>query len=598
MILPEGTLLQGGKYKIEEKIGQGSFGITYLAEHTSLGKKVAIKEFFMKELNSRCADGSITGLSDGSMSYNYAQKFRKEAHNLAEMEHPNIVRVTDSFEENGTFYYVMEYVEGGNLNDYIKDNPISFKDAVAIITDIAKGLMYMHEEKHMLHLDLKPGNVMRRASDGHIFLIDFGLSKHYDKNGTPETSTTIGGGTPGYAPTEQGDKAKDGEFRPTIDVYALGATLFKLLTNETPPTASEVINDDEILLNKMRSQSVPQNLIDIVINSMMPSYKKRTQSIRAFINSIPSLDDVTFSTTETNNGEPEETEYVKKPGSTNEETEYVESSGEKHNDFDESKYVILPEYKNVPVKTRNKAEGNDKEAMLALGMMCLRGDTLKQDFEAASSWFLKMKNLGDDRGEMLLAQWDELKNKYSLTDNKDTNSSNSKGGNKITSNGSNASLWIVGAIVFIFFAIFYGVKSYKENKLARIESIAQNTKDWYIDANNNVYCVVEGSYHYVDFYGIPDGYRVLHYSSTDSDGRKTYAGNFYDGRRNDTGATMTWVNGDSYTGSFNNGYMSNGTYKVKSDGSYFKGSFWYNKPYNGKWYNKRGRVLQTVRYGY
>ena len=120
--LTTNTLLHGGTYKIVKMLGQGSFGITYLAEHTSLGKKVAIKQFFMKELNSRSDDGSITGLSDGSLSYNYAQKFRKEAQNLARLEHPNIVRVTDCFDENGTFYYVMDYIDGCNLNDYLKSN--------------------------------------------------------------------------------------------------------------------------------------------------------------------------------------------------------------------------------------------------------------------------------------------------------------------------------------------------------------------------------------------------------------------------------------------------------------------------------------------
>ena len=284
MQLKSGTFLQGGKYKIIRHLGQGSFGITYLAEHTALGKRVCIKEFFMKELNLRSEDGSITGLSEGTLSYNYASKFRKEAMNLAGMEHPNIVRVTDSFDENGTFYYVMDYIEGQNLNEYIKDHALSESEAISIIKDVANALMYMHEQKHMLHLDLKPGNIMRRASDGHVFLIDFGLSKHYDKNGTPETSTTIGGGTSGYAPTEQGDKAKDGEFRPTIDVYALGATLFKLLTRETPPTASEVVNDDEILAEKLSNRGVSQNVINLVVKAMMPGYKKRISSIRDFFN--------------------------------------------------------------------------------------------------------------------------------------------------------------------------------------------------------------------------------------------------------------------------------------------------------------------------
>ena len=277
-----GTLLHGGTYKIEKILGQGSFGITYLAEHTNLGKKVAIKEFFMKELNSRGEDGSITGMSDSSLSQNYCQKFKKEAINLSRLDHPNIVRVTDSFSENGTFYYVMDFIEGQNLNDYIKSHYIDEAEAVSIIKSVADALIYMHEEKHMLHLDLKPGNVMRRESDGHIFLIDFGLSKHYSTDGQPETSTTIGLGTAGYAPIEQGNKAKNGEFRPTMDVYALGATFYKLLTRETPPPASDLVSDDELLENKLREKGVSDNLIEVVTQAMCPNVRRRTQSIKEF----------------------------------------------------------------------------------------------------------------------------------------------------------------------------------------------------------------------------------------------------------------------------------------------------------------------------
>ena len=276
-----GTLLHGGTYKIEKILGQGSFGITYLAEHTNLGKKVAIKEFFMKELNSRGEDGSITGMSDSSLSQNYCQKFKKEAINLSRLDHPNIVRVTDSFSENGTFYYVMDFIEGQNLNDYIKSHYIDEAEAVSIIKSVADALIYMHEEKHMLHLDLKPGNVMRR-NDGHIFLIDFGLSKHYSTDGQPETSTTIGLGTAGYAPIEQSNQAKNGEFRPTIDVYAIGATFYKLLTRGTPPPASDLVSDDELLENKLREKGLSDNLIKVVTEAMCPNVRKRTQTIREF----------------------------------------------------------------------------------------------------------------------------------------------------------------------------------------------------------------------------------------------------------------------------------------------------------------------------
>ena len=149
---------------------------------------------------------------------------------------------------------------------------------------------------------------MRRASDGHIFLIDFGLSKHYDANGQPETSTNIGLGTAGYAPIEQGNQAKSGEFRPTIDVYALGATLYKLLTRETPPAASELVSDDELVEDNLREKGVPTNLIKVVTEAMCPNVKKRTQTVRDFKNRL-SLDAVP-SVAESKSAENEEQNFT------------------------------------------------------------------------------------------------------------------------------------------------------------------------------------------------------------------------------------------------------------------------------------------------
>ena len=341
-MLQAGTILHG-TYKIEKILGQGSFGITYLAEHTNLGKKVAIKEFFMKELNSRGEDGSITGMSDSSLSQNYCQKFKKEAINLSRLDHPNIVRVTDSFSENGTFYYVMDFIEGQNLNDYIKSHYIDEAEAVSIIRSVADALIYMHEEKHMLHLDLKPGNVMRR-NDGHIFLIDFGLSKHYSTDGHPETSTTIGLGTAGYAPIEQGNKAKNGEFRPTIDVYALGATFYKLLTRETPPPASDLVSDDELLENKLREKGVSDNLIKVVTEAMCPNVRKRTQSVREFRDALTDCSVQTPESIPTKSAE-KETIVVKKVAQTTDgEETVVADKGTKNSSLPTNKKAVEETY--------------------------------------------------------------------------------------------------------------------------------------------------------------------------------------------------------------------------------------------------------------
>ena len=587
MQLSSGTLLHGGTYKIEKVLGQGSFGITYLAEHTSLGKKVAIKEFFMKELNSRGNDGSITGMSDGSLSHNYGQKFKKEAINLSRLEHPNIVRVTDSFDENGTYYYVMDYIDGCNLNDYLKSNSVSQKEAVEIITDVAKALMYMHEEKHVLHLDLKPGNIMRRKNDGHIFLIDFGLSKHFSNDGQPETSTTIGLGTAGYAPVEQSNQAKNGEFRPTIDVYALGATLYKLLTGQTPPVASDLVSEDELLADSLAKYNVQGAIVGVIEKAMMPSVKKRTQSIRAFIESLPNVDETASSAATTNNADTEETAYISEVEA-GEETVFVSENKEKHPDFDESTYVIEPKYKNYPTSTATKAQDGDNDAAIAYGMMVLRGQGVMQDFDTAYSWFEFAKNNGDDRGEKLINQWTALKGKYSSSEN----NNKSKTGNSNSSNGSNSGLWIFGAIIFIIVLIF-SVKSCKEKReaeeqaaaaaeKARIEALVRKTKDWYDAGNGQFYCTVEGEKHYVGTYDIPDGQRTIHYSSGD-----TFVGTFKGGRKSQ--GKLTYKNGDYFNGTFSYGEYSTGYgKKTYGDGSTYEGN-WKNGQWNGQGkYSEKG----------
>lgn len=294
MHLPNDTLLQGGKYKIKKVLGQGSFGITYLAtskfkSQGALGEieveaQVAIKEFFMADINNRNANGSSVDGTSGSICANYKRKFRKEAENLAKLSHLNIVKVYDVFDENQTSYYVMEYVEGNNLDNYIAQHgKISEEKAIGITREIGEALSYMHDHK-MLHLDVKPKNVMCRAN-GHYCLIDFGLSKQFTDNGEPESSTTIGLGTPGYAPIEQAHFKKYGTFPATLDVYALGATLFKMLTGKRPPEATAILNEG-FPATALEKENVHAASIHAIESAMAPICKHRIQSVRQFLEEL------------------------------------------------------------------------------------------------------------------------------------------------------------------------------------------------------------------------------------------------------------------------------------------------------------------------
>lgn len=283
MRLNKGSVLQKGKYTIEFVLGQGSFGITYLATtkfHGPLGEisvKVAIKEFFARDLNLRHPDGTVAEVSSGSLSGKYAKDFQREAKNLSSLKHPNIINVLEAFSENNTHYYVMEYLDGGNLDDYIQSKgKLSESEALAIASQMSSALSYMHSH-NMLHLDLKPRNVMRR-SDGTVCLIDFGLSKQYESSGEPESSTTIGLGTPGYAPLEQGSSDERKNFAPTLDIYALGASVFKMLTGKTPPRASDIMNDG-FPSEELEALGIRSETIQMIERMMSPRKKDRPQSV-------------------------------------------------------------------------------------------------------------------------------------------------------------------------------------------------------------------------------------------------------------------------------------------------------------------------------
>ena len=291
--LQTGVLLQGGKYKIVKSLGQGGFGITYLAEQTNLNRKICIKEFFMKEYGERTesantdADATVlTGVSAvtsaaAEIMGRYREKFIKEARTIARLDHPGIVRIHDVFEENGTAYYVMDFIEGENLNDLVKrEGPLSEDRALGYIRQIADALSYVHGH-NIMHLDVKPANIIVRKSDNKAILIDFGTAKQYDSEGT-QTSTTPVGLSAGYAPIEMNNPGGIQTFSPETDVYSLGATLYYLITGKNPPSASErmemIMDGEKFKLPETLSATTAN-----VIEQSMQARKKRIQNVSGFL---------------------------------------------------------------------------------------------------------------------------------------------------------------------------------------------------------------------------------------------------------------------------------------------------------------------------
>lgn len=297
LALPEGIVLHGEAYdyKITSVLGQGSFGITYRAKVEMRGALgtldsnmyVAIKEFFMKEVNGRDNTSVTSGSTsrDGLFEY-YREKFEREARNLSTLQHKNIVRVLESFQANGTVYYAMEYISGQSLDSVITKSPRHCLDAATALgytQQLGSALSFMHS-KGMLHLDVKPANAMVK-DDGTVVLIDFGLSKQYAANGEPESSTKVGAGTPGYAPLEQASYREGKGFPTMMDVYALGGTLYKMLTGQRPPEASEILNDG-FPIGEMKQHGVPPQVAACVRKAMAPLKKDRYKTIDQLLNAL------------------------------------------------------------------------------------------------------------------------------------------------------------------------------------------------------------------------------------------------------------------------------------------------------------------------
>lgn len=277
MQLKPETTLQGGKYRIVKTLGQGGFGITYLAEQVALHRRVAIKEFFMKEYCERDVSTSLVtlGATAGSKDLvaRFREKFIKEALMIAQLDHPNIVKIHDVFEENGTAYYAMEFIIGGSLKELIAaQGPLDEPTALKYMHDVGDALQYVHKKK-ILHFDIKPSNIMLRES-GTAALIDFGVSKHNDDGGHVTSSTPVGI-SKGYAPLEQYRQEEIGTFTPATDIYAFGATLFSLVTGQNPPDAHDVYENDGVDFPLHTSADMKR----LILTLMKPRKRDRPQAM-------------------------------------------------------------------------------------------------------------------------------------------------------------------------------------------------------------------------------------------------------------------------------------------------------------------------------
>ncbi len=273
------------KYLLGKTLGQGGFGITYLGWDLYLDRKLAVKEYFPREMSYREVGMTAVSLhSTGQENqFNYGlEKFLAEAKTLAIFEgHPNIVTVRDFFKENSTAYLVMNYIEGIAFSDYLshKGGVIPFEEAIRIMMPMLDALRAVHE-KNLLHRDISPDNIFV-TSDGRVILLDFGAARHALGEQGRNLSVIL---KPGYAPEEQ--YRSRGKQGPWTDIYAAAATLYKAITGKMPPDALDRLNDDQIIRPSQFGVSISSEEEAVMMKALAVKAENRYQSVSEFQDSI------------------------------------------------------------------------------------------------------------------------------------------------------------------------------------------------------------------------------------------------------------------------------------------------------------------------
>ena len=479
--LADGTLLQNGKYRIERSIASGGFGNTYIVTNTVFNERMAMKEFFIMGISERESDHTTVAVSNTVNREQFEtlkEKFKKEALRLRKLHNPHIVKVHDLFDENGTAYYAMELIEGTSLAERLKTTgkPIAETEVYSILRQLLDALEEVHG-MGIWHLDLKPGNVLI-DKDGRAVLIDFGASKQLKSNEGYSTTSTAMCYTPGYAPTEQIEQNLD-RIGPWTDIYALGATLYNLLTGLKPPSTSEIQDGAPFVF----PQPVRERTSTLIQWMMRPNRTKRPQSI-----------------------------------------------------------MEIRQFLKTPLKTAPTAVGNEVTTFAT-------PKSVQQTTATATTITADKSN-----NMSALLKWGVIA----------------------------AALVLVGIGAYLGLAPKHHEDTPSTDTAAVEEPKTKQTEQLYFESKLGA-CSYTGP---IDDDGKPHGIGEASFT----DGR-FYKGPFVHGEMTGEGVYFKYSNGDVFEGSFENNAFAKGRYTLSEDGSYFEGTYSNGQPNQGKWYDKKGNII-------
>jgi serine/threonine-protein kinase len=281
LALPKGTTLFNGRYVIEKLLWTEVFSIAYKAIDTRLNLPVTVKECLPNEVCRRV--GKIV-LPVNISDFDFAcmkQQFWDETRLLASLNHPGIIRFYDVFEENNTIYIVLEFLEGKTLLDVMieRGGVLEEGEAVRYILKVCEALEIIHKAGY-LHRDIKPEGIMV-CKDGRVVLIDFTSARPYNDSKEVEMDAIL---TPGYAPLEQ--YSSRARFGPPLDIYALGATLYHLLTGKVPPSAPDRAQGVNLVPPHQLNPKVSRQVSEAIMKAMEMNVSKRPQTVKEFVEAL------------------------------------------------------------------------------------------------------------------------------------------------------------------------------------------------------------------------------------------------------------------------------------------------------------------------
>ncbi len=284
--LSRGYIVDG--YRIEQIIGGGGFSFVYLAYHIRTKHKLVIKEYFPHELVERMPGGRVRPRAEESLhAFQIGLKrFFAEAMALSQLKHPNIVNVSNFFRSNGTAFMVMDFEEGNDLRWFIKRSKgkLDEKFLLSVFPPVLEGLRELHS-RHFLHLDIKPANILLRAS-GVPLLLDFGAVQQVEPGTRYRGVQTL---THGYAPPEQYD---EGEMGPWSDLYSLGMTMRICITGKNPPSAMERLDRDTLLpVVKTHGRKYSKGILEAIDWSTQLDHRKRPQTVDSVLELLNGCDE-------------------------------------------------------------------------------------------------------------------------------------------------------------------------------------------------------------------------------------------------------------------------------------------------------------------